>query len=137
MRIPRLGTISLLTLALSTIAGGWLGERVLAGGGRLGEHLRVYTAIISTIEEQYVEDVETRLDVAQECRDSIRGGQIDLEGAYVGQCLAEPGKPLWVAATCQHGVAPSRQLPHEAKADPARAPRHDHVAARQLHPSLS
>jgi carboxyl-terminal processing protease len=72
MRISRLGTISLLVLALCTIAGGWLGDRVLAGGGRLGEHLRLYTAIISTIEEHYVEDVEADRLVSSSIRELLR-----------------------------------------------------------------
>ena len=58
MKISRLGTVSLLVLATSTIAGGWFGDRVLAGGGQLNDHLRLYTAMLSTIQEHYADQVD-------------------------------------------------------------------------------
>lgn len=72
MRITRLGSISLGVLAASTVAGGLLGDRVLAGGTRLNDHLRLYTAIVGAIEDQYVDDVKSDRLVSTSIREMLR-----------------------------------------------------------------
>lgn len=72
MRITRLGSISLGVLAASTLAGGLLGDRVLAGGSRLNDHLRLYTAIVGAIEDQYVDEVKSDRLVSTSIREMLR-----------------------------------------------------------------
>jgi carboxyl-terminal processing protease len=72
MRRSRIGTLSLLLLAGSTLAGGLVGDRVLAGGSRLNEHLRNYTAALAVVEGQYVEDVEPERLVTSSIREMLR-----------------------------------------------------------------
>ena len=64
MKISRLGTGSAVLLAVSTVAGGLLGERVLAGGNRLSDHLRLYSGIVGAIEDQYVDEVKSDAQAA-------------------------------------------------------------------------
>ena len=45
--MTRLGRTCLAVLVVSTLAGGLLGNRVLAGGKRLTDHLRLYTPILA------------------------------------------------------------------------------------------
>jgi carboxyl-terminal processing protease len=61
-----------MLLAGSTLAGGLLGDRVLAGGGRLSEQLRLYTSIVSTIEDQYVDEVQSDRLVSSSIREMLR-----------------------------------------------------------------
>lgn len=68
----RLGKTSVALLAGSTLAGGLLGDRVLAGGGRLSEHLRVYTAVLGAVEDQYVDEVPSERLVAASIREMLR-----------------------------------------------------------------
>jgi len=72
MKISRLGTGSVLLLTVSTMAGGLLGERVLAGGNRLSDHLRLYSAIVGTIEDQYVDEVKSDRLVSSSIREMLR-----------------------------------------------------------------
>ena len=72
MRISRLGTLCAALLAGSTLAGGLLGDRVLAGTTRLSEHLRLYTSILSTIEDQYAEEVPADKLVTASIREMLR-----------------------------------------------------------------
>jgi carboxyl-terminal processing protease len=72
MKKIRLGTLAAAILVFSTLAGGLFGNRVLAGGSRLSDHLRLYTAILSTIEDQYVEDVKSDQLVASSIREMLR-----------------------------------------------------------------
>lgn len=72
MRITRLGSISLGVLAASTVAGGLLGGRVLAGSGRLNDQLRLYTAIVGAIEDQYVDEVQSDRLVSTSIREMLR-----------------------------------------------------------------
>jgi hypothetical protein len=53
VKITRLGALSAALLAGSALAGGLLGDKVLAGGTRLGDHLRLYTAILGAVEDNY------------------------------------------------------------------------------------
>jgi carboxyl-terminal processing protease len=72
MRITRLGSISLGVLAASTVLGGLLGDRVLAGSGKLNDHLRLYTAIVGAIEDQYVDEVPSDRVVSSSIREMLR-----------------------------------------------------------------
>lgn len=72
MRLSRLGGGSAALLVLSTLAGGLLGDRVLAGGNRLSDQLRLYSAIIGTIEGQYVDEVKSDRLVASSIREMLR-----------------------------------------------------------------
>lgn len=72
MRMTRLGAVSLGLLGASTLAGGLLGERVLAGGGRLNDQLRLYTAIVGAIEDQYVDEVKSDRLVTSSIREMLR-----------------------------------------------------------------
>jgi len=72
MRISRFGTLCLALLAASTVAGGLFGDRVLAGTSRLSDHLRLYTSILSTIEEQYPEEVASDRLVTASIREMLR-----------------------------------------------------------------
>jgi carboxyl-terminal processing protease len=54
------------------LAGGLLGERVLAGGTRLNEQLRLYTAIVGAIEDQYVDEVKSERLVSTSIREMLR-----------------------------------------------------------------
>ncbi len=72
MRRMRLGPLSVVILVSSTLIGGVFGERVLAGSGELSEHLRVYTAILGTIEDQYVDEVGSDRLVSTSIREMLR-----------------------------------------------------------------
>jgi carboxyl-terminal processing protease len=64
--------LSLGLLALSTLAGGLLGDRVLAGGSRLGDQLRLYTAILGAVEEQYVDEIKSDRLISSSIREMLR-----------------------------------------------------------------
>src|SRR4029450_5667646 len=68
----RLGLLCTGLLGLSTTLGGLLGDRVLAGPGRLSDHLKLYTAILETVEEQYVDEVKSDTIVASSIREMLR-----------------------------------------------------------------
>src|SRR6185503_11040432 len=72
MRMTRLGSISLGVLLASTVAGGLFGNRVLAGSGRLNDQLRLYTAIVGAIEDQYVDEVPSDRVVSSSIREMLR-----------------------------------------------------------------
>jgi len=72
MKLSRLGAVSVGLLVGSTLAGGLLGGRVLAGGGRLSEQLRLYTAMMSAIERDYVEEVPSDRLVSGSIREMLR-----------------------------------------------------------------
>jgi carboxyl-terminal processing protease len=59
-------------LAASTLAGGFLGDRVLAGGGRLSDHLRLYTAMLGAVEDEYAEEVKSDRLVSASIREMLR-----------------------------------------------------------------
>src|SRR5579862_8245007 len=65
-----------MTLAVilgSAVVGGFLGDRVLlAGGNRMGDQLKVYTAILSAIEDHYVDDVKSDQLVAASIQTMLR-----------------------------------------------------------------
>jgi carboxyl-terminal processing protease len=72
MRPTRLGVICGVLLVGSAALGGVFGERVLAGGTRLSDQLRLYTAIMGTIEENYAEDVKSDRLVSSSIREMLR-----------------------------------------------------------------
>src|SRR5262245_45307290 len=72
MRRARLGSLSVALMAGSALGGGLLGDRVLAGGGRLSDHLRTYTAILSAVQDQYVDEVPSDRLVAASIREMLR-----------------------------------------------------------------
>jgi carboxyl-terminal processing protease len=71
-KMTRLGATCLGLLGATTLAGGLLGERVLAGGTRLNEQLRLYTAIVGAIEDQYVDEVKSERLVSTSIREMLR-----------------------------------------------------------------
>ena len=72
MKLSRVGAVCLGLLIGSTLAGGFVGGRVLAGGGRLSEQLRLYTAMMSAIERDYVDDVPSDRLVSSSIRELLR-----------------------------------------------------------------
>jgi carboxyl-terminal processing protease len=72
MKLSRLGAFSIAVLGISTLAGGFFGNRVLAGGNKLSDHLRLYTAILSAVEENYAEPVKSDKLVASSIREMLR-----------------------------------------------------------------
>jgi carboxyl-terminal processing protease len=68
----RLGSVCVAILLGSTLLGGAFGDRVLARGNELGDHLRLYTAILGTIEDQYVDEVDSEELVAASIREMLR-----------------------------------------------------------------
>jgi len=72
MRASRLGTLTLAVLGASTLAGALLGDRVLAGGSRLNDHLRIYTSILGAIEEEYGDEVKSDRLVSSSIREMLR-----------------------------------------------------------------
>jgi carboxyl-terminal processing protease len=71
-KMTRLGRACVAVLVVSAVAGGLLGDRVLAGTGRLTDHLRLYTQILSAVEENYVEDVKSDRLVSSSIREMLR-----------------------------------------------------------------
>jgi carboxyl-terminal processing protease len=72
MKRLRIGTLSMVLLAGSTLLGGLLGDRVLAGGSRLSDQLRLYTSIVSAVEDQYVDEVPSDRLVSSSIREMLR-----------------------------------------------------------------
>jgi carboxyl-terminal processing protease len=72
MKLFRISAVSVGLLVGSTLAGGLLGGRVLAGGGRLSDQLRLYTAMMSAIEREYVDDVASDRLVTGSIREMLR-----------------------------------------------------------------
>ncbi len=70
--MTRLGRVCVGVLVVSAMAGGLLGDRVLAGTGRLTDHLRLYTQILSAVEENYVDDVKSDRLVSSSIREMLR-----------------------------------------------------------------
>src|SRR4249919_1994205 len=71
-KMTRVGRVCLAVLAVSALAGGLVGDRVLAGTGRLTDHLRLYTQIMSAVEENYVDDVKSDKLVSFSIREMLR-----------------------------------------------------------------
>ena len=72
MKLSRIGAVSLGLLIGSTVAGGALGGRALAGGGRLSDQMRLYTAMMAAVEQQYVDEVPSDRLVSSSIRELLR-----------------------------------------------------------------
>ena len=72
MRSVRVGAWSAGLLVVSTLAGGLLGDRALAGGSRLSDHLRIYSGLLAAVEDQYVDEVKSERVVAASIREMLR-----------------------------------------------------------------
>jgi len=72
MKMTRLGRLSVFLLVLSTVCGGLLGNRVLAGNSKLGDNLRLYTALLSAVEENYTDGVKSERLVSSSIREMLR-----------------------------------------------------------------
>ncbi len=72
MKLTRLGAVSMGIVAGSALVGGALGGRVLAGGSRLSDHLRLYTAILGAVEDEYVDEVKSERVVSASIREMLR-----------------------------------------------------------------
>ncbi len=72
MKLSRLGAVSVGLVVGSTLAGGLLGKRALAGGGRLNEQLHLYTAMMNAVEREYVEEVPSDRLVSSSIRELLR-----------------------------------------------------------------
>jgi carboxyl-terminal processing protease len=68
----RLGIVCASVVALTTVLGGWLGERVLARGERLEDHLRLYSSMLATIEREYVSEVSSDRLVSSSINEMLR-----------------------------------------------------------------
>jgi carboxyl-terminal processing protease len=68
----RVGAFCAGLVVLSAVAGGVFGDRVLAGSSRLSDQLRLYTAILGAIEDQYVEEVKSDRLVSSSIREMLR-----------------------------------------------------------------
>jgi carboxyl-terminal processing protease len=71
-KISRVGLASVMIVLLSATLGGLLGGRVLAGDHRLSEELRLYTAILNSIQTEYVDEVKPDRLVASSIREMLR-----------------------------------------------------------------
>jgi carboxyl-terminal processing protease len=72
MKPTRLGVLAVVLLVGGAVFGGVFGPRVLAGGNRLSDQLRLYTSIMSAIEENYAEDVKSERLVSFSIREMLR-----------------------------------------------------------------
>jgi carboxyl-terminal processing protease len=72
MKLSRFSALSVGVVVVSTFVGGIFGGSALAGGNRLNDELRLYTAMISAIEEGYAEDVKTDRLVTASIREMLR-----------------------------------------------------------------
>jgi carboxyl-terminal processing protease len=72
MKPTRLGVFALVLLVGGAALGGVFGPRVLAGGNRLSDQLRLYTSIVGAIEENYAEEVKSDRLVSFSIREMLR-----------------------------------------------------------------
>ena len=72
VKITRLGLLSVTLLVGSALAGGLFGGKVLAGGTKLGDHMRLYTAILGAVEDNYVDEVKSDKLVSSSIREMLR-----------------------------------------------------------------
>jgi carboxyl-terminal processing protease len=72
MKLSRFSALSAAVILVSSLAGGLFGGRALAGGSRLNEQLRLYTAMIAAIEEGYADEVKTERLVSASIREMLR-----------------------------------------------------------------
>ena len=68
----RLGAVCAGIVVVSGASGALFGDRVLAGGGRLSDQLRLYTAAVAAIQDQYAEEVTSDRLVSASIREMLR-----------------------------------------------------------------
>jgi carboxyl-terminal processing protease len=68
----RLGAVCAGIVIVSGAGGALFGDRVLAAGGRLSDHLRLYTAALAAVQDQYVEEVASDRLVSASIREMLR-----------------------------------------------------------------
>jgi carboxyl-terminal processing protease len=68
----RVGRLSLFLLVVCTVGGGLLGSRVLAENSRRDDNLRIYTALLSAVEENYADEVKSERLVSSSIREMLR-----------------------------------------------------------------
>jgi carboxyl-terminal processing protease len=68
----RIAALCLLLVIGSSLVGGWMGGRAVAGGGRLADHLRTYTALLAVVEDQYVDEVKPDKLISASIREMLR-----------------------------------------------------------------
>jgi carboxyl-terminal processing protease len=72
MKLSRFSALSVAVILVSSLAGGLFGGRAMAGGSRLNEQLRLYTAMIAAVEEGYADEVKTERLVSASIREMLR-----------------------------------------------------------------
>ena len=72
MKLSRVGAVSLGLLVGSTLAGGVLGGRAVAGGSRLSDEMRLYTGMMAAVERDYVDEVPSDRLVSSSIREMLR-----------------------------------------------------------------
>jgi len=72
VKIGRLAALSLIVVVASSLAGGVFGQKALGSGSRLSEQIRLYTAILGAIEDQYVDEVKSDRLVSSSIREMLR-----------------------------------------------------------------
>jgi carboxyl-terminal processing protease len=68
----RLGSVCAAIVLTSGAGGALFGDRVLAGGGKLSDHLRLYTTALAAIQDQYAEEVTSDRLVSASIREMLR-----------------------------------------------------------------
>jgi carboxyl-terminal processing protease len=71
-RPSRIAAFSILLVLGSSLMGGWLGGRAVAGATRLSDYLHTYTTIFAVIEQEYVDEVKPDRLVAASIREMLR-----------------------------------------------------------------
>ncbi len=72
MKMTRLGRVSVVLLAASTLTGGLLGGRVVAGTTRLSDHVRLFSTVLEGLENNYAEEVKSDKLVSSSIREMLR-----------------------------------------------------------------
>ncbi|HEY5908957.1 MAG TPA: S41 family peptidase [Vicinamibacteria bacterium] len=72
MKLSRFSILSVVLVGVATLFGGVFGGQALAGGSRLNEQLRLYTAMLGAIEEGYADEVKTDRLVSASIREMLR-----------------------------------------------------------------
>jgi carboxyl-terminal processing protease len=71
-RPSRIAAFSILLILGSSLVGGWLGGRAMAGSSRLSDALHTYSAILAVIEDEYVDEVKPEKVISASIREMLR-----------------------------------------------------------------
>lgn len=71
-RPSRIAGLCFVLVLGSSLMGGWLGGKAMAGGNRLSDYLRTYTAVLAVVQEQYVDDVKPEKLITASIREMLR-----------------------------------------------------------------